>query len=197
MWEILEDINFRCFCGPEWNRENCYNENYLLDRCGFVSRRSSRFITRKTSKTHIRENCYPRKFPAIQCVCPIIPDKTQPKQAFIAMESREDLAAGLDKLCNYTCQHLDVRVPQCFQVHQTSKQPDRDITGASSLNQMTHAMPEFGSNFRRPAGSTCTVEPHYYSHLWARHCWLLYRGGYFTGVQMYWITLLGTWTRRL
>ena len=30
-----------------------------------------------------------------------------------------------------------------------------------------------------------TVEPHYYSHLGAKHLWLLCRGGCFTEVQMY------------
>ena len=41
----------------------------------------------------------------------------------------------------------------------------------------------------------CTVEPHYYySHLWAKHFWLLYRAGCFTEVQKYRITSLGTWT---
>ena len=29
------------------------------------------------------------------------------------------------------------------------------------------------------------VEPHYYNHLWAKHFWLLYKGGCFTEVQMY------------
>ena len=38
-----------------------------------------------------------------------------------------------------------------------------------------------------------TVEPHYYSHLRAKHFWLLYRGGCFTEVQMYWVTSFGTW----
>ena len=39
---------------------------------------------------------------------------------------------------------------------------------------------------------TSTVEPHYYTHLRAKHFWLVYRGGCFTEVQMYRFTSLGT-----
>ena len=71
--KFFEGINFRCFRGSGWNRKiltlNFFNNPYLyhvpVSSTHSTQGQSLKIKTRKTSRPHIRENCYPRKFPAI------------------------------------------------------------------------------------------------------------------------------------
>ena len=65
--------------------------------------RSSKIKTRKTSKSHICENCYPRKFPAIRYpdngfqLVPIPQGASQMANLVLAQTSRQPKAAQLYK----------------------------------------------------------------------------------------------------
>ena len=87
------NFNFKLFNDP-------YLYHVLVSSTASVQGQSSKHKTRKTSRTHIRENCYPRKFPAIQY---FIAHDPHSSSAYPTYDHQRHLANSLTILLQLKC----------------------------------------------------------------------------------------------